>query len=49
MRSVDLTEIFTQAVLLLIRYDALLRVVGVVLGRASLVLLVFERPEVLAA
>ena len=49
VRSVDLTEIITQAVLLLIRYDALLRAVGVVLGRASLELSVFERPEVLAA
>ena len=47
--SVDFTEIFPQVVLPLIRCDALLRSVSVVLGRASLELSVFERPEVLAA
>jgi signal transduction histidine kinase/CheY-like chemotaxis protein len=47
--SVDPTETFTQAVPRPIRRDALLRAVGVVLGRASPDLPVFEGPEVLTA
>ena len=47
--SVDPTQTFTQAVPRPIRRDALLRAVGVVLGRASPDLPVFEGPEVLAA
>jgi PAS domain S-box-containing protein len=47
--SVDPTQTFTQAVQRPIRRDALLRAVGVVLGRASPDLPVFEGPEVLSA
>jgi PAS domain S-box-containing protein len=47
--SVDPTQTFTQAVPRPIRRDALLRAVGVVLGRASPDLPVFEGPEVLSA
>ena len=47
--SVDPTQTFTQAVPRPIRRDALLRAIGVVLGRASPDLPVFEGPEVLLA
>ena len=46
--SVDPTQTFTQAVIRPIRRDALLRAVGVVLGRASPDLPVVEGPEVLS-